>query len=57
MKYYSIDFVNDSFGIGIYARSEEEARKIAENPANWKDGSHELSSQFVNGLFNQLRNN
>ena len=38
MKYYSIDFVNDSFGIGIYARSEEEARKIAENPANWKDG-------------------
>lgn len=37
MKYYSIDFVNDSFGIGIYARSEKEAREIAENPANWKD--------------------
>lgn len=36
-KYFSIDFLDD-IGIGIMAENEEEARKIAENPLNWKDG-------------------
>ena len=37
MKWFSIDFKNDSFGICIQARSEEDAKRIVENPLNWKD--------------------
>lgn len=37
-RYFSIDFINDDFGICIPAKNEEESRKFAENPLNWKDG-------------------
>ena len=43
-KYFSIDFENDNYGICIPAKSEEEARKIAENPKNWKDGKKRIIS-------------
>ena len=35
---YSVDFVDEDMGISVYARSEAEAKEIAENPINWKDG-------------------
>lgn len=38
MKYFGIDFEDDIMGIAVMAENEEEARKKAENPANWKDG-------------------
>ena len=37
-NYFSIEFKNDPMGICIPALSEEHARKIVENPKNWKDG-------------------
>lgn len=35
---YSVDFVDEDMGISVDARSEAEAKEIAENPMNWKDG-------------------
>ena len=45
-KYFSIDFENDNYGICISARNEGEARRIAENPNNWKDGRKRIISSI-----------
>lgn len=42
MKWFSVDFKNDPFGICIPAKSKEDVIRIVENPLNWKDGKSRI---------------
>lgn len=44
MRRYVIDFKNDPMGICIQAESKLHAKKIVENPSNWKDGKARIIS-------------
>lgn len=46
-KYFNVDFIGEEFGISIMAEDEEEAKRIATNPFNWKDGKHRIISSIT----------
>ena len=51
MQKYLIEFVDKKCGICIAASSWQEAKSIAENPKNWRDGAYHQVS-YIAAIYN-----